>query len=41
MEERDKQLPYINRDLEKPFIEIEMNSAIKSMKLKSAWNRPN
>jgi len=36
IEERDKQLSYINRDLEKPFIEVKMNSAIKSMKLKSA-----
>jgi len=42
MVERDNQLSYVNYDLEKPFIEIEMYTDIKHMKLRNfPWNRPN
>jgi len=36
MEERDKQLSYVNRKLKKSFLEVKLNTAIKNTKLRSA-----
>jgi len=35
MIEADKHLPNVNCNLEKPFLEIKMDTAIKNMKFKS------